>query len=187
MEKNSNSLPLSDRDSRSSEILEKAPASWNDLLTGKNGIYALVLAGGVMLHAVNMYIAITIMPSAVLDIGGLDYYAWTTTLFVIASVLGAALTVKLLEWRDPRGAYFVATLLFALGTLTCSLAANMPVMLIGRTIQGMGGGFLYALAFALTRVVFPERIWGRAIGLISAMFGIATLIGPAIGGIFAEY
>lgn len=166
--------------------LAPVPGSWSDLLSGKNGIYALALAGGVTLHSVNMYIATTVMPSAIVEIGGLDFYAWATTLFVMASILGAALTAKLLKSTSPRSAYVIATLLFAVGTLICSLAMNMPVMLIGRTIQGLGGGFLYALAYAVTRLAFPERLWGRAIGLISAMFGIATLIGPAIGGVFAE-
>ncbi|MBC2886409.1 MFS transporter [Ochrobactrum sp. CM-21-5] len=164
-----------------------APAGWGELLSGKNGLYALALAGGVTLHAVNMYIATTVMPSVVQDIGGMDFYAWATTLFVVASILGAALTARLLKSAGPRGAYVVATLLFAAGTLISSLAINMPVMLVGRSVQGLGGGFLYALAYGLTRVVLPERLWGRAIGLISAMFGVATLIGPAIGGIFAEY
>ncbi|WP_176073098.1 MFS transporter [Brucella intermedia] len=164
-----------------------APAGWGELLSGKNGLYALALAGGVTLHAVNMYIATTVMPSVVQDIGGMDFYAWATTLFVVASILGAALTARLLKSAGPRGAYVVATLLFAAGTLISSLAINMPVMLAGRSVQGLGGGFLYALAYGLTRVVLPERLWGRAIGLISAMFGVATLIGPAIGGIFAEY
>lgn len=163
------------------------PAGWGELLSGKNGLYALALAGGVTLHAVNMYIATTVMPSVVADIGGMDFYAWATTLFVAASILGAALTARLLKSAGPRGAYVVATLLFAAGTLISSLAINMPVMLAGRSVQGLGGGFLYALAYGLTRVVLPERLWGRAIGLISAMFGVATLIGPAIGGIFAEY
>ncbi len=168
-------------------IAEHAPAGWGELLSGRNGLYALALAGGVTLHAVNMYIATTVMPSVVQDIGGMDFYAWATTLFVVASILGAALTARLLKSAGPRGAYVVATLLFAAGTLISSLAINMPVMLAGRSVQGLGGGFLYALAYGLTRVVLPERLWGRAIGLISAMFGVATLIGPAIGGIFAEY
>ncbi|HHV70321.1 MFS transporter [Brucella intermedia] len=168
-------------------IAGHAPAGWGELLSGKNGLYALALAGGVTLHAVNMYIATTVMPSVVQDIGGMDFYAWATTLFVVASILGAALTARLLKSAGPRGAYVVATLLFAAGTLISSLAINMPVMLAGRSVQGLGGGFLYALAYGLTRVVLPERLWGRAIGLISAMFGVATLIGPAIGGIFAEY
>jgi MFS family permease len=164
-----------------------APAGWSELLTGKNAIYAIALSGGVTLHAVNMYIATTVMPSVIVDIGGLDFYAWTTTLFVVASILGAALTAKLLKSAGPRGAYVVASMLFGGGTLICSLSPNMPVMLVGRSVQGLGGGFLYALAYALTRLVLPERLWGRAIGLISAMFGIATLIGPAVGGVFAEY
>ncbi|WP_019170837.1 MFS transporter [Pseudaminobacter salicylatoxidans] len=168
-------------------VAASAPASWSELFRGRNAFYALALAGGVTLHAVNMYIATTVMPSVIADIGGLDFYAWATTLFVAASILGAALTAKLLKSAGPRGAYVIATLLFCIGTLVCSLALNMPVMLAGRAVQGLGGGFLYALAYGLTRVVLPERLWGRAIGLISAMFGIATLIGPAIGGVFAEY
>ncbi len=164
-----------------------APAGWSELLSGRNGLYALALAGGVTLHAVNMYIATTVMPSVVQDIGGMDFYAWATTLFVVSSILGAALTARLLISAGPRGAYVAATLLFAAGTLISSLAINMPVMLAGRSVQGLGGGFLYALAYGLTRVVLPERLWGRAIGLISAMFGVATLIGPAIGGVFAGY
>lgn len=165
----------------------EAPAGWGELFSGRNGLYALALAGGVTLHAVNMYIATTIMPTVVADIGGLDFYAWATTLFVVASILGAALTARLLRAAGPRGAYVTATLLFAMGTLIASLAINMPVMLLGRVIQGLGGGFLYALAYGLTRLVLPERLWGRAIGLISGMFGVAALVGPAIGGVFAEY
>ncbi|CAN7262369.1 MFS transporter [Aminobacter sp. LjRoot7] len=163
------------------------PAGWGDLFSGKHGIYTFALAGGVTLHAINIYIATTAMPSVVADIGGLDFYAWATTLFVVASILGSALTAKLLNGSGPRGAYVLATSIFALGALTCAIAPSMPVMLVGRAIQGLGGGFLFALAYALTRIVLPEQLWARAIGLVSAMFGIATLVGPAIGGIFAEY
>ena len=164
-----------------------APAGWGELLGGRNGVYALALAGGVTLHAVNIYIATTVTPTVVAEIGGLDFYAWTTTLFVVASILGAALTARLLQSAGPRGAYVAATLIFAGGTLVCAFAPSMPVMLVGRSVQGLGGGFLYALAYGLTRLVLPARLWGRAIGLVSAMFGIAALIGPAIGGLFAEY
>ena len=168
-------------------ISASTPATgWRDLLSGKNAIYALALAGGVTLHAVNIYIVTTVLPSVVRDIGGLDYFAWSTTLFVVASILGSALSSRLLRRAGPRGAYAIATLVFAAGTLICAIAPSMPILLVGRFVQGFGGGFLYALAYSVIRVVFPEALWSRAIGLISAMWGVSTLIGPAVGGIFAE-
>lgn len=61
------------------------------------------------------------------------------------------------------------------------------MMLIGRSIQGIGGGFLFALAYAMIRVVFKEALWPRAMALVSGMWGVATLVGPAVGGVFAEW
>ncbi len=157
------------------------------LFDRRNGVYAAALAGGVVLHAVNMFMTATVMPSVVADIGGLDAYAWATTLFVVASILAAALTARLIKELGPRGAYLVAALLFGGGTLIASLAPSMTVLLVGRTVQGFGGGFFYALAYAVTRLVLPPSLWGRAVGLISGTFGVATLIGPALGGVFAEH
>ena len=164
-----------------------ANTGWAALLSGANGVRSLALAGGVILHAVNVYIATTILPSVVRDIGGIDYYAWNTTLFVAASILGSALSARLLARTGPRGAYISASLVFAAGALICGLAPSMPVMLLGRFIQGLGGGFLFALSYAMIRLVFDESLWPRAMALISGMWGVATLVGPAIGGSFAGF
>jgi MFS family permease len=166
--------------------MKQSQIGWGDLLSGTNGIRSLALAGGVALHAINVYVATTILPSVVADIGGLDYYAWNTTLFVAASIAGAAVSAKLLQVSGPRGAYAAAACLFGLGTLVCALAPTMPVMLAGRLVQGLGGGILFALSYAMIRLVFHEALWPRAMALVSGMWGIATLVGPAIGGIFAE-
>ncbi|WP_249672205.1 MFS transporter [Pseudomonas abieticivorans] len=161
-------------------------STWSELLSGRNAARSVALSGGVALHAINIYIATTILPSVVQDIGGLHLYAWNTTLFVVASILGSALTARLLQRAGPRGAYGVAGGLFLLGSLACSLAPNMPLMLVGRSVQGLGGGLLFALSYSMIQRVFDERLWPRAMALISGMWGIACLIGPAIGGIFAE-
>ena len=161
-------------------------ASWGELLSGRNALRSIALAGGVALHAVNVYIATTILPSVVEDIGGLEYYAWNTTLFVAASIFGSALSPKTMHIFGPQRAFLVAIALFALGTAACAAAPTMGWMLGGRTWQGLGGGLLLGLCYSSIRIVFEERLWPLATGLTSSMWGIATLAGPAIGGIFAE-
>ncbi|MEX0409812.1 MFS transporter [Aquibium sp. LZ166] len=162
-------------------------AGWGDLLAGRNAAYSIVLAGGVTLHAVNIFIVTTILPSVVGDIGGLEYYAWATTLFVVASILGAALSSRMLDRAGPGRAYASATALFVAGAMLCAVAPTFPMLLAGRFVQGLGGGVLLAMAYAVIRLVYPETLWSRAIGLISAMWGVSTLIGPAVGGVFAEF
>lgn len=161
-------------------------SGWGNLLSGANLVRSLALSGGVALHAVNLYISTTILPSVVREIGGFDYYAWNTTLFVIASILGAALSSPLLARAGPRGSYVAAVLGFIAGTLVCAAANTMEIMLAGRFVQGFGGGILLALAYAMVRRVFAEPLWPRALALLSSMWGIATLLGPAVGGVFAE-
>lgn len=162
------------------------PPRWLDLTTRGHLPYSIILGGGVVLHALNIFISTTILPSIVRDIGGLDYYAWSTTLFVVASIVSAALTSRLKAALGARNAYLLALLLFAFGTVLCGAAGSITVLNIGRTVQGAGGGLLYALAYTVIRSVFPERLWPIAIGLITMMFGISTLLGPALGGFFAE-
>lgn len=161
-------------------------ASWADLLSGRNGVRSLALAGGTALHAINVYVATTIMPSIVADIGGLAYYAWNTTLFVIASIIGATVAATLAARRGGKGAYLLALGVFTVGTLVCASATSMLWMLMGRSLQGLGGGVLVSLAYVLIRQIFEPSLWSRAMGLVSAMWGIATLSGPAIGGVFAQ-
>ncbi|GGX10002.1 MFS transporter [Pigmentiphaga litoralis] len=165
-------------DHESSSLLE--------LMTGRNGLRSLALAGGVALHAINVYVVTTVMPSIVKDIGGLEVYAWSTTLFVIASILGSALSSRLIGRLGPRKAYLSALVVFCLGTVVCAIAPAMTVLLAGRTLQGLAGGLLLALSYALIRLVYESRLWSRALAFVSAMWGVATLSGPAIGGMFAQ-
>ncbi|SFN68376.1 MFS transporter [Xenorhabdus japonica] len=167
-------------------MMMNGESRWRDLFSSKNAPSAIALSLGVGLMAANTLIAITILPSVVNDIGGLNLYAWNTTLFVVASIVGSVLSTRLLSLSGARNAYLVASLIFFIGSLICTLAPMMSVMLIGRTVQGLGGGFLFALSYAMVNLVFSQSLWPRAIALISGMWGVATLIGPAIGGIFAE-
>ncbi|MGE0718539.1 MAG: MFS transporter [Alphaproteobacteria bacterium] len=163
-----------------------ATPAWRELFGGGHGGRAVALAAGVTLHAVNIFVVATIMPSVVADIGGLAWYAWNATLFTVGSIIGAAAAAELLARRGARGAYGLGTLVFAAGTFVCGAAPAMPVLLAGRTLQGVGGGLLFALSYAVIRLVLPQHLWPKAIALVSGTWGVAALSGPFVGGIFAE-
>ena len=162
-----------------------ARTGWAALFSGGNAARSVTLSAGVVLHAINLYIAMTVLPSAVRDIGGMRYYTWNTSLFVAASIVGSSLSARALGRFGPRTAYGIATAIFATGAVLCATAPAMPVMLAGRVMQGIGSGLLVSMAYAVIRLVFPPDLWPRAMSMLSSMWGVATLIGPAIGGLFA--
>ena len=147
----------------SNEPSTTTQAKWADLLSGRNALLTIALTGGVALHAINIYIVTTILPSIVNDIGGLEYYAWNTTIFVATSIVGSTLSSKILNQLGPKFAYLTALLIFSLGSIWCALSPSMLMLLGGRALQGLGGGILFALSYALIRVVFTENLWSRAI------------------------
>jgi MFS family permease len=168
---------------------DPAPADegWRFLLRDGNGPRALMLSGGVALHAVSIYVVATIMPLVVGEVGGIAFFAWTATLYVAGSLCSAAAVPGLLARLGPRGTYRIAFCLFALGSLVCSVAPSMTVLLLGRLVQGLGGGMLPALSYGIIRIIFPPALHARAIVLIGSVWGIAALAGPTIGGVFGDF
>ena len=77
--------------------------------------------------------------------------------------------------------------MFGLGSLVCALAPTMEVLLAGRVVQGGAGGLLAGLGYAVINSALPQWLWTRASALVSAMWGVGTLVGPAAGGLFAQF
>ena len=128
----------------------------DSLLSAGNGARFLVVTGGVALHAVSIYVVATIMPTVVGDLGGLPFFAWTTTLYVSGALTGAAAVPLVLARGSPRLAYRLAFLLFLTGSLCCAAAPIMPALLVGRLAQGIGGGMLPALAYSCLLYTSPS-------------------------------
>ena len=160
--------------------------SWRELFGRRYRGATIVLAGGVGIYAINEFITMSMLPSVIADIGGARLYSWVTTVYLVASVIGATTVGSVLTRFGPRRAYLGALLSFAAGTAVCMLAPSMPVLLLGRTVQGFAGGVLAGLGYAVISAVLPERLWPRAAATVSAMWGLGTLIGPASGGLFAQ-
>lgn len=162
-------------------------SNWSDLFSSGHLAVVVVMAGGVLLYAMNLYFTAALMPSIVADIGGREYYAWVTTGFVIAAIIASLFVSRLIEAKGVPWTYMLAFFLFALGAVAAAASPTMGLVILGRVIQGFGGGLLAGLGYAVIRVELPAELWGRATGVISAMWGLGTLFGPALGGIFAQF
>lgn len=143
--------------------------------------HLIVVAGGSVLAATNSMISVTITPTTVLEIGGVGAISWTTTLYVVASIVAAAAGGLLRARLGLRGAAVLGPLAFVAGGLVCAAAPSMAVLLAGRLVQGLGAGLALALSYACIRILFPEPQWPRLFALISAVWAIAALGGPLLG------
>ena len=160
--------------------------TWRELLGGYLGT-STVLAGGVLLYATTEFLTTSLLPSTVAEIGGSRLYAWVITLYLVGSVVAAA-TVNTLRLRiGARSSFLGGLAVFAIASVVCALAPNMEVLIAGRALQGVAGGLLAGLGYSLINTALPRSLWTRGSALVSAMWGVATLVGPAIGGLFAQF
>jgi MFS family permease len=160
--------------------------SWRELLGRERLGTATVLAGGVGLYATNEFLTISLLPSTVADIGGQRFYAWVVTVYLVGSVVAATAVNPLLMRFGPRISYLLTLTLFGAGTVGCAIAPTMEMLLVARTVQGAAGGMLAGLGYAVINAALPNRLWTRASALVSAMWGVSVIIGPAMGGVFAQ-
>jgi MFS family permease len=170
-----------------SDAATASTGSWGKLLGREHIGTAAVLASGVALYATNEFLTISLLPSAVADIGGQRFYAWVTTVYLVGSVVAATTVNPLLIRCGARLSYLLALFVFGAGTLGCACAPGMEVLLLARTVQGVAGGLLAGLGYAVINVTLPDSLWTRASAMVSAMWGVSTLLGPAAGGLFAQF
>lgn len=161
--------------------------SWGLLLGRRHLGTVTLLAGAVGLYATNEFLTMSLLPDTVAEIGGQRLYAWVTTLYLVGSVVAATTVSAVVRRVGPRWAFLGGLAVFALGSTICAIAPDMTVLLVGRTVQGSAGGLLAGLGYALINVALPRPLWTRASAVVSAMWGVATLVGPATGGLFAQF
>jgi MFS family permease len=146
-----------------------------------------VLAGGVAMYATNEFLTVSLLPSAIAEIGGNRLYAWVVTLYLVGSVVAATTVNAVLRRFGARSSFLLALAVFGAASLVCAAAPNMEALIAGRTLQGAAGGTLAGLGYALINSTLPRSLWTRGSALVSAMWGVATVVGPALGGLFAQF
>ena len=162
-------------------------AGWRALLAPRLVLILCVLLGGVLLHSMNVLITATLLPSIVGELGGANLMSWPTTAFVASSIIAASGTSLVSGRFESRRAFSGGAVIYAAGAVLCACAPSVGFVIVGRFVQGLGGGLLSALAYVLVRNAFPEPIWPKVFGLLSGVWSVTVLIGPLIGGVFASY
>src|SRR5579884_393718 len=137
---------------------------------------------GMLLSALDQTVVGTALPRIVTDLGGFDHYAWVVTAYLLASTVSIPIYGKLSDIYGRRLFFVSGMVIFLIGSALSGTSQDMTQLIIYRGIQGLGAGALMPIAMALIGDIFPPAERGKWQGLIVAVFGLATIVGPILGG-----
>ncbi|MET9467173.1 MDR family MFS transporter [Streptomyces sp. NPDC006544] len=152
----------------------------------RNVIFATIMLG-VLLAALDQTIVGTALPTIVADLGGGDHMSWVVTSYLLTETVATVLVGKFGDLFGRKLVFQVSAVIFITGSFLCGLASNMTLLIVWRGVQGIGAGGLMVTSMALIADVVPLRERGKYQGAIGAVFGVATVIGPLLGGFFTDH
>ncbi|MER8462873.1 MDR family MFS transporter [Mesorhizobium sp. M1396] len=168
-------------DSRTA-VKSDAPLSESE----KNAIIGGVLLS-MLLAALDQTIVAPAMPTMARLLGHAEYLPWIVTGYLLTATAMAPLYGKISDVYGRRPTIYAAILIFLAGSLVSAMAPNMLVLIVGRAIQGAGGGGLFALAQTVIGDLVPPRERARYSAWIAGTWAVASIAGPLLGGTFAEH
>jgi EmrB/QacA subfamily drug resistance transporter len=145
----------------------------------------IILAGvllGLLLSALDQTIVSTAMPAIIADLKGIEYVAWTTTAYLLASTTMIPIYGKLSDLYGRRIVLLSGITLFLLASMLCGTSQDIFQLIGYRVLQGLGAAALTSTAFAIPADLFSPADRPRYMGLIGAVFGLASILGPFLGG-----
>ncbi|MFO7544132.1 MAG: MDR family MFS transporter [Trueperaceae bacterium] len=167
-------------------------------LSPRDRTYTLIgVLLAMFLSAIDQTIVATALPRIVEDLGGLSRYAWVITAYLVASTVLVPVYGKLADMHSRKRIELWAVGVFLTGSFLCGLAGEfgtLPILgdgmnqlIVFRAVQGLGGAGLLGMAFIIIADLFPPNVRGKYQGLVGAVFGIASVLGPLIGGFLTDH
>jgi EmrB/QacA subfamily drug resistance transporter len=146
---------------------------------------ALVLV--LLLAVLDQTIVAIALPTIVRELGELSHLSWVVTAYLLASTIVAPLYGKLGDMYGRKIVLQIAIVVFLVGSVLCGLSQTTAQLVLARGLQGIGGGGLIVTATAVVGDLVPPRERGRYQGIFGAVFGIATIVGPPLGGLLVDH
>jgi EmrB/QacA subfamily drug resistance transporter len=140
----------------------------------------------IFLSALDQTIVGTALPKVVADLNGFDRYTWVTTVYLLTATAVVPVVGKISEQLGRNRVFLTGIVVFLLGSFVCGAAQSMTQLVVFRGLQGIGGGILTGTAFAVIADLFAPAERAKYTGMIAAMFGLASIIGPLVGGYLTD-
>jgi EmrB/QacA subfamily drug resistance transporter len=145
------------------------------------------LMTGLLLAALDQSIVSTALKTITVDLGGLNHYTWVVTAYLLTSTASTPLYGKISDLYGRRQVFQFAIVVFLLGSFASGLAHNMNELIAARAFQGLGAGGLMSLTFVIIGDIVSPRERGKYQGYFGAVWGLATVAGPLLGGFFSDH
>ena len=156
-------------------------------LTSKQKIIIMIaVMSGLFLAALDQTIVGTALPKILSDFNALKELSWVVTAYLLTSTISVPIAGKMSDLYGRRKLLLVGITVFVIASLLCGSAQNIEQLIAYRALQGIGGGILFANAFSVIADLFNARERGRWQGIIGAVFGLSSLIGPLLGGYLTD-
>jgi EmrB/QacA subfamily drug resistance transporter len=149
-------------------------------------LVTVALVAGMFLAALEATGVATAMPTAVSELGGVERYSWAFSAYLLTSTTTVPLFGKLADLHGRLKIYQISLILFLVGSALCGAATSFEQLVFFRALQGIGAGGVMPISVTLVGDIYTLEERGRIQGLFSAVWGIASLVGPIVGGIVTD-
>jgi EmrB/QacA subfamily drug resistance transporter len=148
-------------------------------------LFALLLSMGLI--AIDTTVLATAVPSVVADLGDFGQFPWLFSIYLLAQAVSVPVYGKLADTFGRKRIMLVGISLFLLGSVLCGAAWSMPALIAFRAVQGLGAGAIQPMSMTIVSDLYTLQERGRVQGYLGSVWGIASVVGPTIGGVFTQW